>query len=67
MNYANILAVLIMVAVTSLAVVMISGTDSFAQNDTTSMDNQSSGAVNDTAMENVTGSGSISGCIRGTC
>jgi len=67
MNQARILAVLTMVAVTSLAVAMISGADSFAQNDTTTIDNQSSGAFNDTAMENVTGSGSISGCIRGTC
>ena len=64
MNQARILIVLSMVAVTSLMVVMINGADSFAQNDTMTIDNQSSGSVNDTATENVTGSGSISGWAR---
>jgi hypothetical protein len=65
MKYARTLAILTMVAVTSLLVLTISTADSFAQNDSAMVGNQSSGAINDTAVSNQTGSGNISGWSRG--
>ena len=64
MSHIRVLVVLAIVAVTSF-VLVTNAADSIAQNDTTTtMDNQSSGAVNDTGMENAT-VGNISGFLRG--
>lgn len=65
MDQIRVLAVLAVVAVTSSLLVLLTSTaDSIAQNDTTTLGNQSGTAVNDTAMENATGSGSISSINR---
>jgi len=64
MNRNKVLAVLTTVAVASSLLVLITNTvDSLAQNDTSGLGNQSSGAVNDTSMVNATGSGGIAGWV----
>lgn len=65
MKYARTVAFLTMLAMTTAILVLMTSTaDSLAQNDATRLGNQSSSAGNETAIDNQTGSGNISGVMH---
>ena len=67
MEYLRTLVALTMLAVTFAlsSITTTSLTESFAQNETASLGNESIGMLNDTAMANETESGGISALARG--
>ena len=64
MKYATTLAVFSILATFCFLMSLTMTAESLAQNETATIGNQSSMAVNDTALENQTGSGNISGIIH---